>query len=335
MKKLVLLSLFSFVLFIAVGFAQYNDECLVIYYPFNGNLLDQSGYANNATNHGAVLTTGHNGTPNGAYKLAGNTGINGSDIWIEIPDVVDSLDQLTISLWVKQDASYNSQYGETYISFGTLPSMGTVSTSIYYDITYNQIRFVLRTTTQTYEYMLPFSSSWLGTYQHYAMVYSSSQARLWAYHNGQLVGTMTNVSGTVESIGNYAGIGKHWWANGAGHSTRLNASFDEVRVYKCALDSNQIHEDYSMAIEQSLIGDNRISVYPNPATDILTVEFDVNKSGTLIISDMTGKMLLSRELSNTPVAKINVEDLSNGVYLVGFVSKNGENVQYTKLIIQR
>lgn len=241
----------SLLLFLLIGisnaFSQINlTNGLIVKYDFNGNALDESGQGNDATLHGAKLVPDRFGTPNSAYEVSGNTGMNGSDIYIEIPEVVDGLDNLTISLWVKQENYTWSTYGETYISFGTLPAMGTVATSIYYSKENNNLEFVLMTGDNTkYHCTTPFDSSWMGTWQHYVLVYDGSLRTLKGYRNGELVASKNDVTGNVYAIGDYAGINKHWWSSAEGQSTRMNGIFDDVRIYSRALNPDEVYALYN------------------------------------------------------------------------------------------
>jgi len=310
-----------------------SDRCLIAYYPFNGNALDSSFYGNDAIIHNASLTNGHGGCPNSAYEFTGNTGMNGSDIYIEVPNIVDSLTNLTISLWVKHNSYTYFQYGETYISFGTLPAMGDVSTSIYFDKNYDEIRFVAMTDSGIYSCSTPYQSSWVGTFQHFAMVYNGVNGELKGYHNGSLVATYNGAAGNIHAIGNYAGIGKHWWANGAGQSTRINGVFDEVKVYKCVLDSNQITELYTTALPELVHQKTIAKVYPNPSNKDVHFEFSNLNYGkySLHIYNSLGQEVRIIEGSTTHDFVLRREDLSTGLYFYqlrgekGFVS-SGEFV---------
>lgn len=73
-----------------------------------------------------------------------------------------------------------------------------------------------------------------------------------------------------------------------------------------------------------------IRVYPNPATDVLTIErTDVTHTDTLRIFDITGKLVKSQSIVN-PTTTFGISDLTSGIYLMQL-----ETSGYTqKLIIK-
>jgi bacillolysin len=58
-----------------------------------------------------------------------------------------------------------------------------------------------------------------------------------------------------------------------------------------------------------------ISVYPNPAKDQLTITNAMIGSASLVISDATGRIIISQSV-NSNDEKVNVSQLANGVYLL-------------------
>lgn len=329
MKKL---SLFILVLLIAAShnnlYAQNEpDECLLIHYPFNGNTNDHSYFGNNATTYGATLTDDMFGDTNKAYEISGNTGTSGSDIYIGVPNVVDSLENLSISIWVKHNSLSTSNYGETYISFGTLPQMGLASTAIYYSKDHNKIYFFVMTENGRFGCSTSFSSSWVGTFQHFALVYDGTNGILNGYHNGSLVATKTNVTGKVEAIGNYGAIGKHWWANAAGHSTRLNFVVDEVKVHRCALDSSDVMDEYTRYINSIGIlqatKSKTLKVYPNPFSSSCTFEFSNPDKQKLDVTIYNCLGQSVQEYHNITSKRLTIEKgmLKKGVYFYQIQNK--------------
>ena len=82
------------------------------------------------------------------------------------------------------------------------------------------------------------------------------------------------------------------------------------------------------------VAKENISVYPNPATSNLTLNFNNRNNAdlTLNIYNITGE-LVSSEILRQNQQQINISDLSNGIYMVEIKSNGWSEKQ--KLIIQR
>ena len=81
---------------------------------------------------------------------------------------------------------------------------------------------------------------------------------------------------------------------------------------------------------------NLVSIYPNPATDIVTIDLgnsSDNGAARVQIVDLLGKQVyLSGEISQTPVLQINTSQFGKGIYIVN-ITKGSEKI-CKKLIIQ-
>lgn len=67
-----------------------------------------------------------------------------------------------------------------------------------------------------------------------------------------------------------------------------------------------------------------LSIWPNPANDVLNFSLgNVSADVTIDIIDVTGRVVISKLFKNTSQERINLTDLSNGSYVVRFISKNG------------
>ena len=62
-----------------------------------------------------------------------------------------------------------------------------------------------------------------------------------------------------------------------------------------------------------------ISIYPNPANNVLNVS-KIVELGTLELIDMSGKILLTKEINHN--TKIDISTFKKGLYLINFKSKN-------------
>ncbi len=71
--------------------------------------------------------------------------------------------------------------------------------------------------------------------------------------------------------------------------------------------------------------ENQISVYPNPAFSEIFVKTSENNSFKLIyISDMTGRLLITKDISNSSHQQINIEELTSGIYFITAENTIGE-----------
>jgi hypothetical protein len=69
-----------------------------------------------------------------------------------------------------------------------------------------------------------------------------------------------------------------------------------------------------------------ISVYPNPATDVLNININNSsfKNSEVVVYNISGVEVLKTNMANSS-AQLNIENLSNGVYLVKVTNQNGFN----------
>ncbi|MGZ3866016.1 MAG: T9SS type A sorting domain-containing protein, partial [Bacteroidia bacterium] len=75
----------------------------------------------------------------------------------------------------------------------------------------------------------------------------------------------------------------------------------------------------------------QFALYPNPATDLLSVELSVSGNYTVQIINISGEVVLSQMINST--AKIDVKDLAAGIYTVNIIGK--ENMSRKQLAIIR
>lgn len=110
----------------------------LLYFPCNGNAIDESGHNNNGTVSGATMTTDRGGNPNSAYAF------DGWNNHIEIPDIIPSdISEFSVSLWVKPNETVTRrlcvylgarsgeawlQVGNSSFAFGAHPTDGSEPT---------------------------------------------------------------------------------------------------------------------------------------------------------------------------------------------------------------
>jgi hypothetical protein len=101
--------------------------------------------------------------------------------------------------------------------------------------------------------------------------------------------------------------------------------------------------DYTLAVQDTQVGEEELeqpadllfNVFPNPAVEMVNVEYFLPSGGVLKISDNTGRTVLSAEL-NSDEYKISlpVNGLSPGTYFVNLFDFSNQNLSGKKLIIK-
>lgn len=88
-------------------------------------------------------------------------------------------------------------------------------------------------------------------------------------------------------------------------------------------------------INEPEIAAHNFSVFPNPATNDVTIRFDENQqkaNTTVSLLDMKGKLLYSNDVINNHEASISIRNYAPGIYLIRVTNGNQNN--YRKLIIR-
>lgn len=113
-----------------------------------------------------------------------------------------------------------------------------------------------------------------------------------------------------------------------GVATRLNSDFTDGDVYGRFIPASAV------GINENKIRDMNFNLFPNPASDIITLKIDnlSNTDLTLNIYNVTGTLVKS-ELLQQNQRQINIGGLSDGIYMVEI--KSEEWTEKQKLIIQR
>lgn len=106
---------------------------------------------------------------------------------------------------------------------------------------------------------------------------------------------------------------------GSGKDTLFIDDIEFVYVDHTGLDEYEVRQ-------------SQLSVYPNPATDHITVSFPNMQNGKLFIYNIVGEQIMSRELA-TETSKISVAGLAKGIYMVRVTDDKGI-VGTKKLIIR-
>ena len=105
-------------------------------------------------------------------------------------------------------------------------------------------------------------------------------------------------------------------------------------LYVAGISSGTIFKVIDTSLETSDFDKNGFSVYPNPAKDSFTIKSSTENAVIKIeLFDVTGKLLLTKELNSNPENTITTSSLSKGIYMISVATTNGTSYS-SKLIIE-
>jgi len=103
----------------------------------------------------------------------------------------------------------------------------------------------------------------------------------------------------------------------------------DYTVGKIAFSKSRVHTSSI----NDILGEEVFALYPNPATDVVNLNIDKENNWEIFtISDLSGKVVYSREINQESDISVSIDELNTGMYLVILSSK--ENFAVQKLIIR-
>ena len=102
-------------------------------------------------------------------------------------------------------------------------------------------------------------------------------------------------------------------------SNYFNGYVDDLKIYPYALSQTEItnlHDNNSLSSQNFNQNNLEVSLYPNPASNILNIEMDTQIKNVEIFNLQGQKVLTSNN------KQINIENLASGVYLVNITDVN-------------
>lgn len=88
------------------------------------------------------------------------------------------------------------------------------------------------------------------------------------------------------------------------------------------------------ASSTNIANDSKVRIYPNPASEQIFVELFDNKMTNITIFDVTGKTVFSQNINESHNSKIDIHNLSNGMYSIRVTDSQG-NPHFSKVVVQK
>ncbi|MBT4359813.1 MAG: T9SS type A sorting domain-containing protein [Candidatus Marinimicrobia bacterium] len=197
-----------------------HEDDLVAYYPFNGNANDESGYGNDGDTIGHTPTPTHDrfGNENSAYHF------NGINNYIQIPHtpVLDSMNQITVSLWIKPESEAPYSFPHHIIEKYGSWNFGQRHRDVRWEVTSFD--------SYTDHWVIDLE---LDTYYHIVMTFDDIEMRIYV---NNILETAIEATGSMTPsitdiyIGQYTFGGDYYY----------NGVIDDIRIYNTALSASEV-----------------------------------------------------------------------------------------------
>ncbi len=230
---------------------------LIAYYPFNGNVKDESGNNYNLENDGAKPTEDRFGNTGKAYSF---NGLNAKMVIPSMPKA-SSLKNFTISYWAQMDTL---GYVMSFLSNPDYRCDYSTSISVLKDLQGNYISendvLVSDTTSSCNTRDVPFiTTDPIGKWMHFVLVQQYVDSGTYPSHyvfsnyaNGGAcasyfsTGSENNPKPVTFEFGGALGCYMYNEFNGIQNIYFLKGKIDDVRIYNRALSENDIKKLYTL-----------------------------------------------------------------------------------------
>jgi Secretion system C-terminal sorting domain len=147
---------------------------------------------------------------------------------------------------------------------------------------------------------------------------------------------ITNISNTLSTTTMYQGY--QWFYNGVSISDANSQTFPaldlgsyycQITQGTCVINSNVI--EVTALANDTFSNKTQLKLYPNPSKDMIFLEFPTVKKMSYQIIDVSGKIVIQGEVSNTNTASIDSKDLKLGSY---FIKSNLDGFEKTNLFLK-
>lgn len=154
------------------------------------------------------------------------------------------------------------------------------------------------------------------------------------YSVGIYVGTGTPTAANfVALVGGGAATAPTTWTekvinipfNYSNQAVRIGIRYFSSDHYMFMVDDFKVT---SSTLGNSSFSANKFAVYPNPATDVVTITNSDNAAfSSVAFTDVNGRTVKTVDASNVSELQINVSDLTSGIYFMNITSENGNAVK--------
>ncbi len=311
MKKYILFFFISF--WCIQSYSQVNlDSLLIGYWPFHGNMNDESALENHGINNDCLLASDNIGNLEEAYEY------NGQTSFIEIPSSYEELTlPFSISAWILKSefgkhehifssSSQTDAYHGVYLS---------VNPEGFVQISYTDGEVLGFTSRRT---KLAKTKIPLNEWICIAVVVYGPNDMIIQYNSITQDGDYSGTGGALSNGNQSAMIGR------AAHNPDYwSGKIDEVKFYNRALSDDELHVICEAELTSSITNKKQeihsIKIYPNPANRIIHVD-EIPTFDTYRILDTQGSIVQEGQIISTNL-QVNISNLQDGIYILELTGK--------------
>lgn len=302
---------------------------LVAHWDMNGTTNDASGNGHNGHANNITQGVGFDGVMGHAWYF------NGTNSWITVPySSAMNIQKYTISATLKVEGFYAGPcHGNIILCRGT--TAGTATGAYFLEFTdYPVGGGCVGSLDTTGECFLPNACATgvclqaaafdsfnytphIVENQWYTVVATFNDTVYKIYVNNVLKRTVpiTTPGVAMGTSTDSLSIGYCIYDAAAGYPYGFKGLIDDIRLYNRVLNDSEIKKLNPASVGTEIVTkDDRISVYPNPAHDQLTVSA-ADDITSLTITNLMGQTMYSRRTASATV-QVPIADLPSGVYIV-------------------
>jgi len=339
-------------------FAQIPVDSLISHWSFTNNYIDISGNYNNGTNHGSIFINDRFENPYRAIHFDGNSS------YVDIGTMNSlntNINLFSISFWIKSDTTNVNSYASIIKTINS-PQAGTmfsieINRGTGVDYAPNNIFLSIRDENDKY-FTIKDSIPEINDNNWHNIIFVISDL----YNGiGQLYfdGNLRTTPYIISEHPSYFNTFEFPLTIGAGNNRGTIESFfkgdlDDIRIYRKILSQEDIANIYNenicfetITVTDTLIinanltsfspitYNNTIKIYPNPASDHITINVDNNSIGyRIVIINSLSQTVFEETLSQSQYYIDLNNWTGNGTYFVQFYNSEGNLIDVKKIILQ-
>ncbi|MFA7288272.1 MAG: LamG-like jellyroll fold domain-containing protein [Melioribacteraceae bacterium] len=315
-------------------FQKYSTPNLIAYFPFNSNVLDESGNGNNGINNGALFV---NDRLNHSKSALNFDGVN-DNVQIKNNSSINFQNEISISFWIKTESLTDK---ETYII-----SHGSYDNRYKISISAKKLRWTIKTNNAVNNGIIDLDSELIlksNSLYHCVASYNGTDLEIWI--NGDLNG-FTQWSGKLLTSSQDLMIAQ-MLPNNVNYNFKGN--IDEVKIYDNMLLPSEVKKliDIPVSVKEEKkepipTETKLVSNFPNPFNPSTVINYLVSTQGVIKIEiyNLLGEKIKELVNEEKPIGNYitrwegknqNGNLVSSGIYFCVLSNKN--NISKLKLLL--